>query len=313
MTASTSDTIEFLQRQDILATAVKCPGPEINGERPNPCFHDMSMKSVKDRKDGLTWRCRKTHKYTKDGKQYSCKDVKVSIRNLTWMQDSNLELGVIVELIYLWSQGTPLIQIEHELHLSHKTVIEWSAYFRDICQFKIMSNSCKIGGPGVHVEIDESKFGKRKYYKGKKVLGQWVFGGRETEDKSKVFMVPVKNRKARTLVPLIVKWIEPGSIIHSDCWRAYSKLSKLGYQHVTVNHSKHFVDPDTKACTNRIECDWRHAKVSLPRYGVHRGLHSGYLAEFMWKRKHSHHDLFLQLLTDINSSFTDGHFTCINV
>ena len=42
-----------------------------------------------------------------------------------------------------------------------------------------MDNSQPIGGNGVEVEIDESKFGKHKYYQGHRVEGQWVFGRRE--------------------------------------------------------------------------------------------------------------------------------------
>lgn len=36
-----------------------------------------------------------------------------------------------------------------------------------------------IGGVGLEVEIDESKFGKRKYNRGHLVVGQWVFVGVE--------------------------------------------------------------------------------------------------------------------------------------
>ena len=75
-----------------------------------------------------------------------------------------------------------------------------------------------IGGPGVEVEIDELKFGKRKYRRGLQVEGRWVFRGREKNYKSKIFMVPVDNRKKKTLIPIIQKYIKPGSIIHSDCW-----------------------------------------------------------------------------------------------
>ena len=37
----------------------------------------------------------------------------------------------------------------------------------------------KIGGPGRIVEVDEAKFGKRKYQRGRIVQGSWVLGGVE--------------------------------------------------------------------------------------------------------------------------------------
>ena len=48
-----------------------------------------------------------------------------------------------------------------------------------------LDNSEQIGGEGIEVEIDEGKFGKCKYYRGHKVDGKWVFGGREKYNKSK--------------------------------------------------------------------------------------------------------------------------------
>ena len=72
---------------------------------------------------------------------------------------------------------------------------------------------------------------------------------------------------------------------------------------MTVNHSKEFINVSNAACTNSIESDWCHAKVSMPRYGVHRGMHGSYLAEFMWRCKYSDADRFLQLICDINQTF----------
>ena len=37
----------------------------------------------------------------------------------------------------------------------------------------------QFGGEGKIVEIDESKFGKRKYNRGKRAKGHWAFGGIE--------------------------------------------------------------------------------------------------------------------------------------
>ena len=199
----------------------------------------------------------------------------------------------------------------HELNLSKKPVVEWANFFREACFTTIIDGSEQIGGNGVEVEIDESKFGKCKYYRGHRVEGQWVFGGREKYNKRKVFMIPVKDRKQNTLIPLIQKWIHPGSIIHSDCWKSYNKLPKLGYTHVTVNHSKEFLNQENAACTNGIESDWCHAKVLMPCYGVHRGMHSSYLAEFMWRRKHMNEDKFIQLITDINAAFKKNTYSIL--
>ena len=59
-------------------------------------------------------------------------------------------------------------------------------FAREVCFSVLEQDSEHIGGPGKFVEIDESKFGKRKYHRGKRpkrVEGVWVFGGIERESK----------------------------------------------------------------------------------------------------------------------------------
>ena len=51
----------------------------------------------------------------------------------------------------------------------------------------------KLGGHGVEVQIDEAKFGKRKYHRGHSVEGQWVFGGYEVPT-GRIFMIAVEDR-----------------------------------------------------------------------------------------------------------------------
>ena len=305
--------IEFLQKHNVLARQQKCPGPQIKGARNNYCGNEMALKCVKDRSDGYSWRCRKTHKIVEGDRKYVVKDVKLSIRYNSWIEDSNLSLEIIVQLIYLWSQGFSMSEMEHELKVSSRSLVEWTCYLRHVALDTCIDSSSQIGGPGIEVEIDESKFGKRKYHKGKRVEGKWIFGGRETYDKTKIFMVPVENRKASTLIPIIQRWIAPGSIIHSDCWKAYNKLSQVGYTHVTVNHSKEFVNIYNAACTNRIESEWRHAKAAMPKYGVHKGLHAGYLAQFMWHRTFANYDKFVTLLKHCNESFCRGQIKNVSV
>ena len=60
---------------------------------------------------------------------------------------------------------------------------------------------------------------------------------------------------------------------------------------------------ESAACTNCIESEWWHAKVFMPNYRVYKGLHAGYLAEFMWRRMNTNKDKFLQLIADINETF----------
>ena len=176
-----------------------CSGPCYAGHHALHCGKVMALKVTNDNKDQCVWRCRKIHKSTKGQQIKVCKDVKLSIRHQSWLVDAKIPLETVVELIYLWAQGFTLQEILHELKLSKRTIIEWSAFFRDTCLTTLLEYSEAIGGQGVEVEIDESKFGKRKYHKGHRVEGQWVFGGREKKDKSKIFMVPVANQKGHSI------------------------------------------------------------------------------------------------------------------
>ena len=47
----------------------------------------------------------------------------------------------------------------------------------------------------------------------------------------------------------------------------------------------------------------------MPNYGVHKGLHTGYLAEFMWRRMNTNKDKFLQLIAGINETFRLKYLT----
>ena len=68
---------------------------------------------------------------------------------------------------------------------------------------------------GKVVEIDESKFGRRKYNRGRYSLGDWVFGDIE-RSRNNVFMVEVANRSAATLLPIIQQFVMPGTTVISD-------------------------------------------------------------------------------------------------
>jgi len=66
----------------------------------------------------------------------------------------------------------------------------------------------------------------------------------------------VDNHQAETFIPIIQKFVKPGTTIYLYQWPAYTQLKNLGYHHMTVNHSENFVDPNRGTCTNTIEAYW---------------------------------------------------------
>lgn len=131
---------------------------------------------------------------------------------------------------------------EDETSLSTKTIADHHERIGKVYSNSIQKNICSkpIGGPGTIVQIDEAKFGKRKYNRGRTVDGTWVLGGicSETGD---MFMETVDKRDKETLIPIILRCVLPGTTIITDCWKAYSGLSEYDLQHLTVNHTYHFV------------------------------------------------------------------------
>ncbi|KAG1606733.1 hypothetical protein G6F45_013916 [Rhizopus arrhizus] len=78
--------------------------------------------------------------------------------------------------------------------------------------FKLVRGVGSDGQPIV-VEIDESKFGKRKYNKGKRVDGVWVVGGVERTPERKMFLLTVPNRNQNTLKLIIDTFVKDGSLV----------------------------------------------------------------------------------------------------
>ena len=118
-----------MQKNGILKSSVNCPGPLIDGKRSHGCRKPMQIKKTNDSKDTYVWRCHKVHKIFGPKSTYTVKDVKLSIRHQSWLVDAKLSLELILELIYLWSQGFSQGEIIHELKLSNKTVTEWTNFF----------------------------------------------------------------------------------------------------------------------------------------------------------------------------------------
>lgn len=273
---SQQELLEFLKSHNVIQNSVICSN----------CGKPATFDKRK-----LKWRCQKTRKVKKGHKiqKISC-SFSTTIRKGTWFENANVPIEAACVFIgYFVTLSPPRYNfLKTELEMSSTTIVDWSNFIRKALLSWCIENSKQIGRPNRVVEIDDAKFGKKKYHRGRIIDGQWFFGGFERDSKE-IFVVPAPDRSAATLLSAIKMNILPGTTIMSDCWKAYNCLDMEGFQHLTVNHSYNFVDPDTGAHTQNIERIWRKVRSNIPRYGRREYHMNGYIAEFYFKRKYPDH------------------------
>ena len=145
---------------------------------------------------------------------------------------------------------------------SRATIANWYDKFRMVINHEVSelyNDSGSIGGHGQTVQIDESKFGKRKYNRGYMVDGHWVFGVVDEKTKQlRLNLVPDNARTRQNMQGLIESMIKPGTRIVSDSFSSYKYLDNEPSEctHESVNHSVENVAYDeegNKIHTNLIE------------------------------------------------------------
>ncbi len=181
-----------------------------------------------------------------------CRKSDILIKNEIF-NNSPLLQEKIVEAVYMLLLGTKKTDITNLTDVSLKVIRKILIYLGKIAKENL--NKKKIGGNKVIVEIDESKFGKRKYNRGHRVNGTWIIGGVERTTERKIFLAAIEKRNRKNINSIIEKNIIQGSIIYTDCWRGYSDLQKK-FVHNTVNHSIGFKNHLTGVHTNTIEGTW---------------------------------------------------------
>lgn len=209
----------------------------------------------------------------------------------------------VLVFLWLWVMGASSALIELATGWCADTVYNWTNSIQDLITMVVLRDNVQIGGPGVVVEIDESKFGKRKHHKGHRVEGAWVFGGVELTPERKFFAVVVPDRTKKTLLPIIKRHILPGTIIRSDCFASYVDhksgdirfypeschnladwMPEMNYTHELVNHERSYVDKRTGIHTNTIEGTWYAVKRWVPVRKRTKKQLQGCLFEFIWRR-----------------------------
>jgi len=192
-----NDCIEYLFKHEVLYKQPKC----------GKCRKNSYLSQNR-------WKC----------KNNNC-NWTISIYKDTIFANIKITPNKILRIGYLWLAKCSFSSILMITGHSTKTLSQILTTFRDMISIEIILEQKMIGGNGVIVEIDESKFGKRKYNKGHKVDGVWVVGGVERTSERKFFAEPVKDRSAVTLIDVLKRNILPGSIVYSDMWKGYAKLS----------------------------------------------------------------------------------------
>ena len=216
----------------------------------------------------------------------SCANVKVSIWHGTVFYNAKIPFHKIMLIFNLWLYETKIMKIVEMTKLSLKCIKRFIHLAESIIIADLDEEDELIGGEGIEVQIDESKFGKRKYNRGHQVNGVWILGGVELTEERKLFLKIVEGRSKRTLQEVIEKHVKKGSIIVADCWRSYNGLNELDYGHYRVNHSKSFIDETTGFHTNNIEGTWSAIKSKCSTYQKTAKRIQGKLFEFIWRRKH---------------------------
>lgn len=268
----------------------------------NIVFHDIVLNVTRDNETCISWlasngllrnsmlcvHCNvamafSNHARSADGKRWYCKGCKGdrSIRHNSFFSLSRLSLPQLVELCYWWSTNARQAIVQREVGISKPTIIDWFQFIRDICMSWVIDHPVIMGGPGVVVEIDESKFFHRKYHRGHYREGHWVLGIVQ-RDSTNCVMVEVPDRRAATLLPIIMDHVLPGTRIITDEFASYNQLQN----HDAVNHTYNFVHPaDPTVHTNTIEGTWGNAKAKYrAMHGTSEALFSSYLQEFLWRR-----------------------------
>jgi ISXO2-like transposase domain len=215
--------------------------------------------------------CRKTYNFLKS----------------TVFYNSKLSLKKQLKILRLWCSNVRTKEIADLLEINRKSV----GAFLKKCGLRLTqtfhNNFDKIGGPGITIELDESKFGKNKYHKGHKVKGAWIFGMVERTKERRIVLVPVDFRDKKTLEDILLTYVHKESIVISDCWKAYNELKNNFAQHLTVNHKKNFKDPITGVHTNTIEGNWSGIKQQTPINFRTKEKVQLYLIRFMMRRNYN--------------------------
>jgi len=225
--------------------------------------------------------CKRTSKFSRIAKRraYACQWCGDHIYPCvgTIFEKSRTPLNKWFFAMYLFTStrhGVAARELERQLGVTYKCAWRMAHELR-----KLMASADfkgPLGGPGKHIEADETLIGGKAHGQGKGYRGNKTMVAGIVERDGYVRAAPVPDESAETLEGGISRNVKPGSLISTDEHTSYKRLREAGFLHRTINHSaKEYVRGAVHV--NTIEGYWSRLKNSI------RGTHVHVSDRHMWK------------------------------
>ncbi|CAH0497167.1 IS1595 family transposase [Novosphingobium sp. CECT 9465] len=181
--------------------------------------------------------------------------------------------------IYLFTttrNGVAAKELQRQLGVTYKTAWRMACLIRE--HMADVDGDNLLGGPGEHVEVDEtliggSVSGKGSGYKGNKtaVVGVMERGG-------EIVTRVVQRRTKQAMRAVILDTVMPGTTLNTDEFGGYKDIDQSGYRHIKVNHNAgQYVCTTSGATVNALEGFWAQLKRSI------NGTHVHVSGKHLWK------------------------------
>lgn len=213
--------------------------------------------------------------------EYRCQGCRYHFSLLTGtaLQKTQLPLTKWVLAVALFKVGISSHSLARELQVSQR--IAWrmlQVFRRAIGQKGLIS---KLRGS---VEVDETYVGGRhKGRRGRGAAHKVIVVGFRTR-KGQVRTVVVPCLKTKVVRAVLEQHVAQGARLYTDQFRTYGKVSRWGFRHRQINHSKRFARGKTH--TQGIEGYWGHLKPTL--VARHRAVSPKYLPGYLAEAEHKH-------------------------
>lgn len=213
----------------------------------------------------------------------------------TILQDTRTPLQSWFYAIYLFvatRHGVSGKELERVLGVTYKTAWRMAKQIRTLMSqvngFEILQG---------HVELDEAYVGgKRSGKRGRGAEGKTIVMGLKERD-GRIAVEVIPNIKKATLREVVLRNVEPGSIVSTDELMSYGLLEGDGYRHGAVKHgakewSYYDYRHDATHHTNNVESFWRLFKKSVASTHIHISAKymDRYLGEFVFRSNHRHRE-----------------------